>query len=163
MSQHVYCDKCLDVIEEYEDLVILNGKPYHYHCYEKELREQKKKSIISRYTTWRFINNGLIGNLQTLLSIIIGVILYLAGGDFAGESLCKIVGAVIIVYTLILRLYAFLNFEINAKRSGKKSLVLQSKDSVLQVVRVEAIDLLKILGTLAIAIVMWNIISVLLM
>ena len=46
MSQHVYCERCLDVIEEYEELVIVNGKPYHYHCYEKELSEQKKKSII---------------------------------------------------------------------------------------------------------------------
>lgn len=163
MSKHVYCEKCLDVIEEYEELVILNGKPYHYHCYEKELSEQKKKSIIERYITWRFINNGLIGNLQALLAIIIGAVLYLFGENFADGALCRLFGTLIIIFTILIRLYAFLNFEIKAKKSGKRSMVLQNRDSVLQLVRVEAIDLLKVLGTIVFIMMIWNIISTLLM
>lgn len=163
MSQHVYCEKCLDVIEEYEELVIVNGKPYHYHCYEKELNEQRKKSIIERYITWRFINNGLIGNLQALLAIIMGAVLYLFGGNFADGDLCRLFGTLIIILTILIRLYAFLNFEIKARKSGKKSMVLQKKDSVLQLVRVEAIDLLKVIGTVSITMIIWNIISALLM
>lgn len=163
MSQHVYCEKCLDVIEEYEELVIVNSKPYHYHCYEKELNEQRKKSIIERYITWRFINNGLIGNLQALLAIIMGAVLYLFGGNFADGDLCRLFGTLIIILTILIRLYAFLNFEIKARKSGKKSMVLQKKDSVLQLVRVEAIDLLKVIGTVSITMIIWNIISALLM
>lgn len=159
MSQHVYCEKCLEVIEEYEELVIVNCKPYHYQCYKKELSEQKKKSIIERYTTWRFINNGLIANLQALLVIMISIVLYLFGGNFADEFLCKFFGEVGIFLTILIRGYAFFSFELKAKKSGKKSMVLQNRDSVLQVVRVEAIDLLKVLGAVAIIIIIWNIIS----
>ncbi len=162
MSQHVYCEKCLEVIEEYEELVIVNSKPYHYHCYEKELSEQKKKTMFERCITWRFINNGLIGNLQAVLAIIIGAVLYLFGGNFVDGSLCRLLGTIIIISTLLIRSYAFLNFEIKAKKSGKKSLVLQNRDSVLQVVRVEAIDLLKVVGTIAVIIIIRNIISALL-
>ncbi|MBM6860338.1 hypothetical protein H9X78_07510, partial [Clostridium saudiense] len=64
---------------------------------------------------------------------------------------------------ILIRLYAFLNFEIKAKKSGKKSIILQKKDSVLQLVKVEAIDLLKVIGTVSITMIIWNIISALLM
>ena len=75
MNRQVYCEKCLEVIEEKEDLVILNGKPYHYNCYEKELKEEKKKTLMKRFVTWRFINSWLIANIQSVLVIALGVIL----------------------------------------------------------------------------------------
>ena len=162
MKQHVYCERCLEVIEEQENLVIINDKPYHYSCYEKEIKEQKKKSMVARFLTWRFINSGIIGNIQAIMLIALGTILYLFGGKFGDAELYRIWGTIIIVVSLSVRLYAVLSFEIKAKKAGRRSLVLQSKDSVLQVVRVEAIDLLKIAGTIAIVVIAWNIITSLL-
>ena len=159
MKQQVYCEKCFEIIEEQEDLVIINDKPYHYHCYEKELKEDKKKSLIKRFTTWRFINSGIIGNIQTIILVVLGTALYLFGGNFADVENCRIWGTIIISIALIVRLYGFLSFEIKAKRAGKRSRVLQSKDSVLQVVKVEAVDLLKIAGLIAVIGIIWYLIA----
>lgn len=163
MNRQVYCEKCLEIIEEKEDLVILNGKPYHYNCYEKELKEEKKKTLMKRFVTWRFINSGLIANIQAVLVIALGVILYLFGGNFADEENCHIWGTIIIAIALIVRMYGFLSFEIKAKRVGRKSRILQSKDSVLQIVKIEAVDLLKVAGLVAFIAVVWNLISSVLM
>lgn len=57
----------------------------------------------------------------------------------------------------------FLSFEIKAKRVGRKSRILQSKDSVLQIVKIEAVDLLKVAGLVAFIAVVWNLISSVLM
>lgn len=163
MSKHVYCEKCLDVIEGYEDLVILNGKPYHYHCYEEELKEEKKKSLIERFITWRFVNNGLIGNIQALIAIIVGIIIYIYGGRFADQALCRLTAGFIIAFTISIRMYGFFIYEIKAKRRNIKSKVLQNKEAVLQIVKFEATDMLKIAGTIAAIVLIWNIISAALM
>ena len=60
-------------------------------------------------------------------------------------------------------MYGFLSFEIKAKRVGRKSRILQSKDSVLQIVKIEAVDLLKVAGLVAFIAVVWNLISSVLM
>lgn len=159
MNRQVYCEKCLEIIEEKEDLVILNGKPYHYNCYEKELKEEKKKTLMKRFVTWRFINSGLIANIQALMMIILGGGLYLFAENFKDPGLYKILGTLIIICSILVRIYGLLSYEIKVKRAVRRSRVLESKDSVLQVFKIEAIDLLKLGGFIAIIGAIWYIIA----
>ena len=161
MSQKVYCERCLEVIDKYEDLVIVNEKPFHYHCYEKELKEEKKKTVLQRFMTWRFINSGLIANIQALMMIILGSCLYICSGYFTKPGLYEIIGGFIVIITLLIRMYSLLSYEMKVKKVGKKSRILENKGSVLLVVKSEAIDLLKLVLLMSIIGIVRNLIIIL--
>ena len=65
----------------------------------------------------------------------------------------------IIICSILVRIYGLLSYEIKVKRAGRRSRVLESKDSVLQVFKIEAIDLLKLGGFIAIIGAIWYIIA----
>lgn len=161
MSQKVYCERCLEVIDKYEDLVIVNEKPFHYHCYEKELKEEKKKTVLQRFMTWRFINSGLIANIQALMMIILGSCLYIFAGYFTKPGLYEIIGELIVIITLLIRMYSLLSYEMKIKKVGKKSRILENKGSVLLVIKSEAIDLLKLVLLISIIGIVRNLIIIL--
>lgn len=103
LNRGVYCERCRKEIKYRDDLVtttfLFQLVPYHDECYSKDIKGMRTFFVGNQPL------NGLSGNIQTLIALILGIAAFFLLDE--NGRLTSLLAFVVLGY----RLYSYFKFE----------------------------------------------------